>query len=457
MRARIMIPLLALCASALVGSTAEAAGQRTGHCRGLARIDVPGAEQQDAPYCLADLTTTGLVPAGRTDASDWVTLTSAKTDPQPTTPGIQVDGYFPDDSTTNTTFGKNHDAQFVMRFPDRWNGKLIVTGAPGVRKQFATDRAISDWAVAQGYAYASTDKGNTGNAFYDNGPVRTRPGDAILEWHERVRQLTIAAKQTVRQVYGAPPRRTYMTGISNGGYLTRWQLEKYPELYDGGVDWEGTLWTPQDNLLTQLPVALRNYPAAETDQAAEDAIVAAGFARESKPLWKHHYAVYWDLTQRVYREELDPSYDGSTKAGTPYCRTGPGCDTLYDYASRRAAVQQAVRRISLTGNIGKPMLTLQGTLDALLPIAKHGDVYDRMVDTAGRGPLHRYYVIEDGNHVDQLADVFPDVTRPILPCYYNALGALDRWVERGTAPPPDGFVARPKSGDLANTCALPRR
>ena len=35
-----------------------------------------------------------------------------------------------------------------------------------------------------------------------------------------------------------------MTGISNGGYLTRWQLEKRPDLYDGGVDWEGTLFTP---------------------------------------------------------------------------------------------------------------------------------------------------------------------------------------------------------------------
>ena len=33
-----------------------------------------------------------------------------------------------------------------------------------------------------------------------------------------------------------------MTGISNGGYLTRWQLENRPDLYDGGVDWEGTLF-----------------------------------------------------------------------------------------------------------------------------------------------------------------------------------------------------------------------
>ena len=32
-----------------------------------------------------------------------------------------------------------------------------------------------------------------------------------------------------------------MFGISNGGYLTRWQIENRQRLYDGGLDWEGTL------------------------------------------------------------------------------------------------------------------------------------------------------------------------------------------------------------------------
>ena len=42
----------------------------------------------------------------------------------------------------------------------------------------------------------------------------------------------------------------------------RWQLENHPELYDGGVDWEGTLWHPgRPNLLTFLPPALRGVPA----------------------------------------------------------------------------------------------------------------------------------------------------------------------------------------------------
>jgi hypothetical protein len=53
--------------------------------------------------------------------------------------GLQVDGYFPDNSSFNTTHGWNHDSQFVLRAPDDWNGSLVVAGAPGLRKQYACD------------------------------------------------------------------------------------------------------------------------------------------------------------------------------------------------------------------------------------------------------------------------------------------------------------------------------
>jgi hypothetical protein len=89
-----------------------------------------------------------------------------------------VDGYFPDRSTTTTNNGWDHDSQFVVRLPDRWNGKLVVTGAPGVRAQYANDFIIADYVLARGYAFASTDKGNTGSRFYADG---SRPGGSIRE------------------------------------------------------------------------------------------------------------------------------------------------------------------------------------------------------------------------------------------------------------------------------------
>jgi hypothetical protein len=102
------------------------------------------------------------------------------------------------------------------------------------------------------------------------------------------------------------------------------------------------------------------------------------------------------------------------------------------------------------------MLTLHGTLDALLPIATDSDVYSRMVRAAGRGRLHRYYVIEEGNHVDGLYDDYPERLRPMLPCVRAAFMALERWVERDAVPPKSGFVARPDHGDVVNACAIGR-
>ena len=51
------------------------------------------------------------------------------------------------------------EARFVLRFPDAWNGKLVVAGASGTRSEFNGDYAWSDYVVAKGYAYASQNKG----------------------------------------------------------------------------------------------------------------------------------------------------------------------------------------------------------------------------------------------------------------------------------------------------------
>ena len=417
--------------------------------------DVPGAERSEGA-CLDDLTTAGTVATGHTNPDDWAGLHAAGTTNPSGVPGVQVDGYFPDDSTTNTNHGWNHDSQFVIRLPDDWNGKVVISGSPGTRRQYANDFVIGDWALAQGYAFASTDKGNTGAAFYRDG---SRPGGSIREWHHRVTQLARATRTVVAEHYGERPRRTYLFGVSNGGYLTRWQLENRPALYDGGVDWEGTLLRARGpNLMTYLPAALKHYPdyAATGDQAAHDAMIAAGFAPGSEFLWPFHHSYYWDLTQRIYREELDPEWDGDLDAGVPFCRSGtiPACDADYDYASRPQRVKNAVRSVELTGRIGKPLLTVHGTLDALLPPATSSDVYDELVERAGRDRLHRYYVVEDGNHVDGLYTTYPDRLRPLLPCARAAFTHLSAWVERGTQPPSDGFYPRPESGDLLDTCEL---
>ncbi|MGH8968818.1 MAG: tannase/feruloyl esterase family alpha/beta hydrolase, partial [Actinomycetes bacterium] len=256
MRQGRVVPIVAALAAVLL--TAPAAAAADGHCANQTELTVPGAQRQ-LTACLDDVTTAGTQLTGHTDPADWNGLHATGTQNPTGVPGIQIDGYFPDTSTTNGTRGWFHDAQFVIRLPDDWNGKLVVTGAPGVRKQYANDFIISDWVLDRGYAFASTDKGNTGTGFYRDGAT---PAEAVLEWHQRVTELTLAAKRVVAQRYGHQPARTYMTGISNGGYLTRWQLEHHPKLFDGGVDWEGTLFLADGpNLFTYLPTALTHFPA----------------------------------------------------------------------------------------------------------------------------------------------------------------------------------------------------
>ena len=201
------LPSAAVAALVLVGGAALGAAPAAadkpgaGHCARIDKVVVKGAERTETA-CLDDLTTTGTVQTGHTNPADWAGLHAAGTVTPSGVPGIQVDGYFPDTSTTNTNHGWNHDSQFVIRIPDAWNGKVVITGAPGVRGQYANDLVIGDWVLAQGYAFASTDKGNMGASFWDDGST---PGGSIREWHQRVTELAVATRDTVTKVRAHRP------------------------------------------------------------------------------------------------------------------------------------------------------------------------------------------------------------------------------------------------------------
>jgi hypothetical protein len=472
--------------AAVVFATGPVRAQEAQECQARQVPQVPGAEDQDADFC-PDLTTRTLAletTQDHTQPDDWVGLNALETDnpagPPGTNPipGIQIDGYFPDSSTTNCYNDEDgfpcHDSQFVIRLPDDWNGKLVITGAPGVRKQYALDFIISDFVLSKGYAFASIDKGNTGQNFWKDG---SKPGGSVAEWHRRVEQLTKAAKATAEQWYDRKPDYTYITGISNGGYLTRYAIENNPGLYDGAVDWEGVLWRRNGpNLFTHLPQALRHWNECQTsapdfDNHACELMRRAGYPKGSEFLWEEHYVTYWDLTQRIYREEFDPGYDGDAKEedgtpGVPNCQEEAnieGCDADYQYKKRPERVKEAVEKVSLSGDIGKPMLTVTGTYGNLLPIRLHSDRYRALIESRGKGNMHRLYRIENGNHVDSYFDRYrqePTYVRPILPCYWAAFGELEEWVEKtGDNPRPPGNTTVPQptpegTAQDANSCRI---
>ena len=76
----------------------------------------------------------------------------------------------------------------------------------------------------------------------------------------------------------------------------------------------------------------------------------------------------------------------------------------------------------LTGDIGKPPLTLHGTFKALLPIRTDSDVHRLLVKQAGHGDIHRYHVIDADKHVGSYYDTLAPIRKGSCPRRYGAPG-----------------------------------
>ncbi len=417
----------------------------------------------------------GLPPFAFTPQTDRNVISPSAPNRTPITksvPGIQIDARIADDPAG--------EARILLRLPSDWNGKLVVAGASGTRSEFNGDFAWSDYVLQQGYAYVSQNKGvynfklttsadplgcrlNPSSAvfvhFYDNDPAQS-----FTRWTEFMIAAARIGKHAVSANYGRDPRRTYAVGTSNGGYQVRRALEAAPELFDGGVDWEGTFVDPvAPNILSGLPPAILNYPdyAASVHDANSTAaknIVLAGYPPDilsgAASLWDLYSAQFWEVTLCQWQKRLDPAYN------TYVSGTGN-----YSYVDRLSAsdVGADVAAITTTGNIGKPLITVAGTMDALLPINLHARAYARAVAGAvseggdegnherHQRPPYRLYEVQNGNHIETYKDTFPQQLELIQPHAQNAFDLLVKYVEHGAELPPDQCV--PRGGSIASSPA----
>src|SRR6266852_3541545 len=282
------------------------------------------------PTTPEDNSIAGLPGGAFTPRTDRDTISPAPPDRTPifrAVPGIQVQGRFADDPTG--------EARFLLRFPSDWNGRLVVAGASGTRSEFNGDFAWSDYVVQRGYAYASQNKGvlnlflstaadplacrlNPSSPvfvhFFDNDPEKP-----FTQWQHFIIRGARLARGAVHAHYGRSPRFTYALGTSNGGYQVRRAIETAPELFDGGVDWEGTFVDEHaPNILTDLPPAILNFPdyvASGFNGAgtAANNIRGAGYPPDivsgTTSLWGLYSAQFWEVTQCQWQKRLDPAYD----------------------------------------------------------------------------------------------------------------------------------------------------
>jgi pimeloyl-ACP methyl ester carboxylesterase len=420
----------------------------------------------------------GLPPFAFTPRGDRSILINALVTPPVTTPitkavpGVQINAKIASDPTGQ--------ARFLLRLPDDWNGRLVVAGTPAQRSEFTSDFAWSDYVVQKGYAFASQNKGvlnfylttasdplgcrlnppsTTYVHFYDDDP-----GKEFTQWSTYMILAAQLAREGVKSAYGNWPRYTYAVGVSNGGYQVRRAVELAPQLFDGGVDWEGTYADEAaPNLLTDLPPAVLNYPdyvasGFNSSSTAAKNIVAAGYppnianpANATDTLWTRNYNSYWELTACQWQKRLDPTYD----------TYGSGLAT-YNYIQRLSFsnVGSNMAAIATTGRIQRPLITVQGTLDALLPIDHHARAYERAVKAGyalrpgadPHRPAYRLYEIQNGNHIEFYKTFFPQLEY-ILFHAQRAFDLIVAHVEDNAALPPDQCV--PRSGAIAPSPSQP--
>jgi hypothetical protein len=300
--------------------------------------------------------------------------------------------------------------------------------------------------------------------FYDNDP-----GQLFTRWNQVMLEATVIGRTSLEFRYGRGPARTYAVGTSNGGYQVRRAVETAPELFDGGVDWEGTFVDPvAANLLSTLPPAILNYPDyvtsgySATSTAAKnirdagyppDITITSGTATTS--LWGLYSAQFWEVTQCQWQRRLDPTYD----------TYGAGTGT-YSYLDRLPStdVGAAIAAFATTGRIKRPLITVAGTMDGLLPIDVHARAYARKVEAAldhdgdadhdhgHGGPDYRLYEVQNGNHIETYAVTFPQL-QYIQPHAQKAFDLLVASVELASPLPPSQCI--PVGGQITSAPAEP--
>ena len=387
--------------------------------------------------------------------------------------------------------------------PDTWNGKLVVAGASGTRSEFNGDWAWSDYVLQEGYAYASQNKGvlnlyllsltdpyyvnETGADplacrdnpdpssadsslwvhFYDNGP-----GKQFTEWTKYIIETGKLAQGVAGALYGYAPHKTYVVGTSNGGYQVRRAVEEAPDVFDGGVDWEGTFINPFGNILISLPPAIKNFPAYAASNydpnsdAARD-IIAAGYppdivtrdstGNEVASLWGNYFDHFWEVTMCQWQKRFDPTYNTYGDLHTNFAGNLPH----YNYAARvfQTNVAQNLAQVTTTGRIRRPLITVAGTMDALLPIKDQARAYERSVDfwlnfgdDDHRKVEYRLYEVQNGNHIEGYVCTtapcatgttasFPQL-QLIQPHAQKAFELLVNFVEKGDSLPPSQCIPK---------------
>jgi feruloyl esterase len=157
-----------------------------------------------------------------------------------------------------------------------WNGKFMAigNGAFNGTLNFAVGfDASMTGALTRGYATSSTDTGHTGNtASWAIG----HPEKIVDFGYRAVHEMTTAAKRIITAHYDQAPKFSYWNGCSAGGRQGMKAAQQFPEDFNGIIAGApGLDWTSRAARAVQLEKALQSNEPARLLQADRQLLHAA--------------------------------------------------------------------------------------------------------------------------------------------------------------------------------------
>jgi pimeloyl-ACP methyl ester carboxylesterase len=358
--------------------------------------------------------------------------------------------------------------KFQVLLPVSWNGEIAIftRGFSGTELSTGTFQTA---AVTKGYAFASCDEGWYRPTIWEN------PQDDYYESRQSLIELTVYTKALVQEQYGNAASRTLLVGSSNGGHHTRWLVEAYPQMFDGGISGFG-----YNSQLTQwgsVSQVVRNY---DVIAPRIDDIIAK---RASNPQWdpfkeplsppltkqqltalRNIYDIPMELTNgfkqndgRWFGSEANWKSNYNSLLGYLYDSV-PRWDETYHPSGGRptqeevkhwnplnspAYVQIDLRREDCYGNLARPLIIMHGMADPIVGPGEAEAYKNLVAKTIGKREAAKllgvYFIPGMGHGGTQYNQLIPD--------QFDALEAMiDYQQSNGTlgAPPPDYIGIYPR-------------
>ena len=125
------------------------------------------------------------------------------------------------------------EIKFEIWLPEAWNGKFDQGGNGGYGRGFNLPGAFMVAALNRGYAVAGTDMGHPRTVGYDLTWAFHHP-EKLKDWAYRANHITAQnAKAMIRAFYGEGPQFSYFTGCSDGGHEALMEAQRFPDDFDG--------------------------------------------------------------------------------------------------------------------------------------------------------------------------------------------------------------------------------